>query len=321
MSTPSPGITGPLTPYVVPGDALTGWPVGVDYDTIPMGSTVTQGQKTAALYNMCESATQQVYEYCNQPLHATLSTEEQSGPDYYLTVQVGSGMGRMVLQRWPVTQILAVNVAASAGFPTQWTPVPAGYWRIERPVQGVYGTNAPSGAGEGGQAVLIAPSYVNWLNGRNGLRVQVQTIHGWPHTSLTANAAAGAGTISVDDVTGWGPPPSTSGALSSTGAIGVAYDGASQEALTCTSASTTAGPGNLVLSSPLKYAHNAGVMVSALPANAIWASALFTGADALTRGATTTTVRSLPGHAGGASGADELRIDAEMKLRPYRVTV
>ena len=66
----------------------------------------------------------QVDEYCNQPLRATLSTEEQSGPDYYLTVQVGSGMGRMVLQRWPITQIVAVSVAASAGFPTQWTPGP-----------------------------------------------------------------------------------------------------------------------------------------------------------------------------------------------------
>ena len=130
MTTPSPGITGPLTPYVVPGDAL-------DWLADGRGllrrsrwvSTVTTGQKTAALYNMCQSATQQVDEHCNQPLRATLSTEEQSGPDYYLTVQVGSGMGRMILQRWPVTQIVAVNVAAAAGFPTQWTAVPAGYWR------------------------------------------------------------------------------------------------------------------------------------------------------------------------------------------------
>ena len=116
-------------------------------------------------------------------------------------------------------------------------------------------------------------------------------------------------------------PGTNSAANSTTGAIGVIYDGASQETITCTAASATAGPGTLTLASPTTYAHNAGVMVSALPADAIWASALFTGADALTRGATTTTVRSLPGHAGGASGADELRIDAELKLRPYRSTV
>ena len=127
MSSPAYGITGPLTPYVVPGDALTGWPTGIDFETIPMGSTVLQGQKTAALYNMCESATTQVDEYCNQPLRATLATEEQSGPDYWLTVQVGSGMGRMVLQRWPITQIVAVNVAASAGFPH---PVDRGAGRV-----------------------------------------------------------------------------------------------------------------------------------------------------------------------------------------------
>ena len=96
--------------------------------------------------------------YCNQPLRATLTTETQSGPDYYLTVQVGSGLGRMELQRWPVTQIVSVQVAASGGFPRQWTTLPAGYWDIEKPAQGLYGTNAPSGAGEGGQAILIAPA-------------------------------------------------------------------------------------------------------------------------------------------------------------------
>jgi hypothetical protein len=321
VTTPAPGITGPLTPYVVPGDALTGWPVGVDFSTIPMGTTVTTGQKTAALYNMCQSSTQQVDEYCNQPLRATVSTEEQSGPDYYVTVQVGSGLGRMILQRWPITQIIAVNVAASAGFPTQWTAVPAGYWRIERPVQGLYGTNAPSGAGEGGQAVLIAPAYINWLNGRNGLRVQVQYMHGWPHAGLTAAGSASTSSLVVDDCTGWGSPGTNSAANSTFGATGVIYDGASQETIQCTAASATAGPGTLTLSSPLTYTHAAGVMVSALPANVIWSSALFTGADALTRGATTTVVRNISGHAGGPSGADELRIDAEMKLRPYRATV
>ena len=293
----------------------------VDYDTIPMGSTVSQGQKTAALYNMCQSLPTQVDEYCNQPLRATLATETQSGPDYWLTVQVGSGLGRMVLQRWPVTQIVSVQVAASAGFPHQWTSVPAGYWDIERPPMGQYGTNAPSGAGEGGQAILIAPAYVNWCNGRNGLRVQVQYLHGWPHAGLTTAGTAGTSALVVDDCTGWGPPASTSGGVSSTGATGVIYDGASQETIQVTAASVTAGPGTLTLASPTTYAHNAGVMASALPANVIWSSALFTGADALTRGATTTTVRSLPGHAGGASGADELRIDAELKLRPYRVSV
>ena len=286
-----------------------------------MGSTVTTGQKTAALYNMCQSATTQVDSYCNQPLRATLSTETQSGPDYYLTVQVGSGLGRMVLQRWPITQIISVQVAASAGFPRQWTTVPAGYWDIERPVQGLYGTNAPSGAGEGGQAVLIAPGYLNWCNGRNGLRIQVQYLHGWPHAGLTTQGTAGSSSLVVDDCTGWGVPGTNSAANSATGAIGVIYDGASQETITCTAASATAGPGTLTLASPTAYAHNAGVMVSSLPADVIWSSALFTGADALTRGATTRTVRDVSGHVGGPSGADELRIDAELKLRPYRVTV
>jgi hypothetical protein len=314
-------VTGPLTPYITPGSNLDGWPTGVDFATIPMGTTVTTGQKTAALYNLCQSATQQVDEYCNQPLRSMLATEIQSGPDYWVTVQVGSGLGRMVLQRWPVTQIISVQVAAAASFPAQWTTVPAGYWWIERPPMGLYGTNAPSGAGEGGQAVLISPAYINWCNGRNGLRVQVQYLHGWPHAGFTAAGTASAGSIVVDDCTGWAPPPSTSGAIPTSGATGVIYDGASQEVIQCTAATATAGPGTLTLASPLNYAHSALTMVSALPANAIWASALFAAADALTRGATSTVVKALPGRSGGATGADELRIDGEMKLRPYRVTV
>lgn len=315
-------LTAPLTPYVTSnGGLLQSFPTGIDFSTIPMGTTVTAGQKAAALANICASATDQVDEYCNQPLRATLSTETQSGPDYWLTVQTGSGLGRMVLQRWPITQITNVQVAASAGFPRQWTTLPAGYWDIERPVQGLYGTNAPSGAGEGGQAVLIAPAYVNWLNGRNGLRVQVSYVHGWPHTGLTVGPGSASSTLVVDDCTGWGPAGTNSAASSTSGAVGVIYDTSNQETITCTSASATAGPGTLTLASPTNYAHPAGIIVSALPTNVIWGASLFAAADALVRGATTTTVRNISGHAGGPSGADELRIQAEMMLRPYRVTV
>lgn len=315
MSTPA--IVGPLTPYIVSnGGLLESWPTGVDFSTIPMGTTITAGQKAAALANMCMSATVQAEEYVNQPLRAMLATEEQSGPDYYVTIQNGSGLGRMILQRWPITQITGVQVAAAAGFPRQWTTVPSGYWDIERPIIGSYGTNAPTGSGEGGQAVLIAPGYVNGCNGRNGLRIKVTYVHGWPHTSLTASPDQGATTISVDDVTGWAPAAS-----GDNGCTGVVYDGASQEVVQCTAASVSAGPGTLTLASGLQFAHDSGVMVSSLPSNAIWATALFVGADALTRGATTTTVRSFPGHAGGPSGAEELRVEAMLKLHPYRVSV
>ena len=227
----------------------------------------------------------------------------------------------MVLQRWPITQIVAVNVAASAGFPTQWTAVPDGYWRIERPPMGLYGTNAPSGAGEGGQAVLIAPSYVNWCNGRNGLRVQVQYLHGWPHAGLTTPGHRRHLVARGGRLHRLGARASNSAANSTRARPGSSTTAPARKPSPAPPPRRQPGPGTLTLASPTTYAHNAGVMVSALPANVIWSSALFTGADALTRGATTTTVRSLPGHAGGACGADELRIDAELKLRPYRVTV
>ena len=80
-------------------------------------------------------------------------------------------------------------------FPRQWTTVPAGYYDIEHPVIGVYGSVAPSDSGDGGQSIVISPGYVNWGGGRNGVLLRISYINGWPHTSLTADAAIGAMTI------------------------------------------------------------------------------------------------------------------------------
>ena len=51
------------------------------------------------------------------------------------------------------------------------------------------------------------------------------------------------------------------------GAAGVIYDalGGGQESIAVTAASVTSGPGTLTLSSPLNYAHGAGIAVSAMP--------------------------------------------------------
>lgn len=311
MSTP---VTGPLTPYVTPaGGLLQSWPTGVDFGTIPPDSTTTQAQKTAAVMNLCASATVQAEEYVNQPLRATLATETMSGPDYRVTVENSTGNVRCILARWPVTSITAVSVSPNV-FPRTWRALPAGNWDIERPIIGAYGTNAPTGSGEGGQSVIIAP-FASW-GGRNSWRIRITYTHGWPHTSLTAAPAAGDTTVTVDDCTAWAPV--TTGAF---GALGVVYDGGGQETCQVTAASATAGPGTLTLATGLSYGHTAGVMCSAMPVNVIWGSALFAAADALTRGATSTTVRSLPGHSGGPSGAEELRVEAMLKLHPYRVTI
>lgn len=303
------------TPYVTPGPALDQQPAGVDWTSIPASSTATQAQKTAALVGICMSATSQADGYGNTPLRGLVDTEEVSGPDYRVTIQQATGNVRIILSRWPVVNIASISVSPNI-FPRQWQTVPAGNYGVEHPVISLYGTNVPSGAGGGGQSILLGGGYASWGSGRNGFVVKVTYNTGWPHTSLTAAASVNDTTLTVDDCTGWAP--FTAGAP---GASGIIYDGANQETVKVTSASVTAGPGTLTLSSPLLFTHTASAMVSAMPADIPWATALYAGADALTRGATATVLRASPGGAGGPTGADELRLAADLILAPFRRTI
>ena len=278
--------------------------------------------KTAAVYNICRSATASVNGYVNFPLGANLNTEYLDGPDFRATVQNSTGVGRILLQRWPVTQITGVSVSPAKAFPRTWTALPAGAWDIEVPILGHYGTNTPTGSGEGGQAILIAPGYLTWNGGRWGTRIQISYIHGWPHTVLTATATAGTTSLTVEDITGWAP---ASGGTQ--GAAGVMYDiNGGQETISCTTAtpasgSIQAGPGTLTLKSALAYTHAPGILVSSLPANVIWATSLYAAAEALTRGAQATQLRSQNGAVGPATGAEELKVEAELILAPYRRSI
>ena len=255
----------------------------------------------------------------NQVLRATIDWEQVAGPDYRVTVQNGTGNGRIILSRWPILSILSVQVAPNAVFPRQWTSLPAGNWDTEVPPLSVYNTIAPSAAIDGGQAIVIPPGWVNWGLGRHGWLVRVSYINGWPHTSLTSAVAAGTQTLPVDDTTGW----AITSEWGQTGAAGIVYDSGFQETVQCTAASVTSGPGNLTIASPLNFAHNAGVMVTSLPQQVIGAVILFSAAEALTRGATSTTVHSIPGGggSGGGKGPEDLIGEGELLLHPLKRTI
>lgn len=315
MTMPLP--VGPLTPYVTP-ELLINAPTGISWSTIPPGRDVTPAQHTAEQLNICMRSTAWADSYCNQVLRATIDTEQVFGPDIRTTIENSTGMGRIILQRWPVLQIQAVQISPAGAFPRQFTKLPAGFWDIDRPVVGLFGTNIASAAGEGGQAIVIAPGYLNWALGRKGYVIQTTYVNGWPHTSLTAAVAIGASTLPVDDCTGWAP--FTAG---TSGATGVIYDSGSQEVLQCTASSATSGAGTITLQSPVQFAHAAGTMVSALPASIIQACILFSASQALTRGATSTTVHSIPGQGAtsgtaGVSGPSSLAKQAELLLDPFR---
>jgi len=290
---------------------------GVNFGSIPPNKDATPQQRIAEVSNICARATALVDEACAQPLRATTDTVVLYGPG----VRVGAPQGwstepaRLVLKRWPVLEIVSVQVAQNT-LPVVWTTVPPGNYAITNPVSGLYGSVAPTAAAEGGQGILVSSQYVNWSFGRNGFAIEVAYVNGWPHTALTASVASGATTIAVDDCTGWAITAAVGGA---TGATGTVYDAGNQEVIQCTGASVTQGPGTLTLASPLQYAHAAGVMISTLPQSVVWAAILFCSAQALTRGATSTTVLQAPGGKsdGGSTRAASLTKQACDILEPY----
>lgn len=293
------------TPYITP-QTLRDAPTGISWSTIPTNTSTAQEQAAEQL-NICWRATHMIDAYCSQPLRATVDTEDMVGPDARLTIDAG-GMSRVVTSRWPVIAIVAASVAPARAFPVVWSSIPVDRMIIETNLDGLYASTVPGAGGGGPNAIDIAPGYLSWINGRNGYRLRLQYINGWPHGQITASVAASVSTIAVDDCTGCA------------GANMQIYDSANTEMVHVDTASASVGPGTLTLSTPLSFAHAAGVVISALPATIQQAAIYAAVTQALTRGANAITVQALPG---GMAPASSLGTDALTKLwhdlvQPYR---
>jgi hypothetical protein len=287
----------------------------------------------AAIWDMCARATSRCDEFTNQVLRATIDTELCQGPDF--TVNVGPASGgsyptpywgnsqalnaKLIMSRWPILAVSSVQTCPNGLWPRQWTTLPAGYAEPAKPPIGVYGSSAPSGDASGSQAIIVGGGYINWSLGRNGWAIQVTYINGWPHCSLTSAVEAGVTSLPVNDCTGW--------ALENyygtfTGATGVIRDSGQQEAVHVSATSVTAGPGTLTLDAETAYAHEAGTLVTTLPGAVEQACIYFATAEALTRGATSTTIHSVGGRSqsSGQSSA-ELISEGELLIRAYRRTL
>ena len=307
-------IAGPITPYITP-QILTNAPTGISWRTIP-SSKATPAEQLAEQINLCQRATSRIDSAVNNVLRATIETETLYGPDYRVALRSSTGVVRALMSRYPVTQVLSGKAAPAASFPPVFTNIPATAFAVERPILGLYGTSTPSGSGDGGQAIFIAPGFVDWSWGRQGYQIQITYVNGWPHSSLTASVAAGATTINIDDCTGWAPI--VTGGF---GAAGLIYDGNNQESITCASSSAQSGPGTLTLTAGTTFAHNQGVVVTSLPSSIMWAAVLFACSEALTRGTTATTIQTIAGTGEGTTGAAshyELAYMAQEILMPYR---
>lgn len=285
------------------------------------------------MWMMAARATSRIDGYLGQILRATADVELARGPDYRTTVGPASGgayptpywgnsgaqNARIILARWPILQVTGVKTCPNNLWPRQWTALPAGFFEPEVPSLGVYGSIAPGGSADGGQAVIVGGGYINWCYGRNGWAIEVSYINGYPHCSLAAACAAGDTTISVNDCTGW--------AIQNyyqtyTGATGRVVDSGQQEAVHVTASSVAAGPGTLTLSSALHYPHQAGTIVTTMPASIEQACILFAASEALTRGATSTTIHAVGGGAQASDGgAKALAEEAELLCHPFKRTI
>jgi hypothetical protein len=197
--------------------------------------------------------------------------------------------------------------------------LPAGFFEPAVPPLGLLNTITPDSSPEGGQAVTVGGGYIDWCYGRNGYAIEVTYVNGFPHCSLTSSVVAGATSLPVNDCTGWGIA-SYYGTY--TGAAGVVTDSGQQEAVQVTATSAVSGPGNLTLASGVAYPHQAGTIVTTMPASVQQACIYFCTAEALTRGATSTTIHAVGGSAQSSDkGAEDLIAEGELLLHAFRRTI
>jgi hypothetical protein len=313
------------TPYITPL-MLNSAPTGVSWDLIPWPGATTQEQYEEQ-YNCCVRATKMVDGATNQVFRATIDSEVNQGPNYYITIDNNTGQLRWILTRWPVTQILAAQVSPNT-LPPSWTAVPSGNWRIATPVLGTYGSYLSGGSGgSGGQTIYLGAGYGSWALGRNGYLAACSYVNGWPHAGIVESAAAGASTLYVDNVTGFA------------GAAAFIYDGASSEEVYVSSVSAAqsvtlpngggtapAGPGTVTLSAPTQFAHTGGappgVVISSIPADVIWATILAATVQALESGINAITIQNVSGsQTVGGHGVEQLDQEWRRIVYPYKRVV
>ena len=309
-----------VTPYITP-QMLVDAPTGCSWSILPEpGATVPAQQ--AEITNVCNRATSIVDTYCNQMLRASVDNEELFGPGSTTGragIQRGTGNGLLIMRRWPVIDVLALQTARNAGWPRTYVPVESGLYAPEHPLINWYTDTAAPTVPDGAPTISTAPDIVHWRWGRNGVRLLASYTNGWPHSSLTSAAESGAMTLNVDDVTGF------------TGASAMVYDGAQTETVSIASVAASSplalpngvgiaqtGPGVLTLNSPLANPHDAGVAVSSLPANVIWASVLAAAVQSLEGGIIAITIQSMPGSTStGGKGVSDMQAQYKDFLTPY----
>lgn len=225
----------------------------------------TSGQQTAALTTNIARASSWADAFCHQVLAATAETENGE-----LTTD---RWGRWVIHpaQHPVQQVTAFSytptpggVATTVDVSTAWVERN----RIIIPAAGALTTTA-AGSLQFGAGGPLASSWATW-----------SYVAGWPNTTLTAAAAAGATTVTVADPTGI-----------ITGQHLTFYDADLTEAVTV---AAVAGS-SVTFTGALTNAHAAGTALSALPPAVKQAVVFLTTALIKARGSEALVMSSLRG--------------------------
>jgi hypothetical protein len=267
----------------------------------------------AAQLDICNIVTSEVDSIATQSMRAFIDTESDFGPDLIITV-LQNGWVRYRFPTSPVLQIISAQYAL-AGSPTNpdWTTIPVAQAVTEHAAIIPTGTIIPS-TPTGPNSILLPPGYVDWRNGRNGYRLQVSALCGFPVAGIDTPVTAGATAVHVDDIAGWWN--------GTAGARGTIYDPPYRELATVTGATpdTTGaitGPGTLTLAAGLQFPHtptmdqanvaNQKVLFSAMP-NSLMQGALYLATHfGLIRGATASVMQTARGQVitTGMSGAQD----------------
>jgi hypothetical protein len=300
------------TSYISTG-MLTSQPAGLSWNVVPTLTASGAGQ-LAQLATVCGTATSQADTYCRQPLRATVSTETLRGPGMpRVSVERDTGIAGLITRRWPVTQVLAVQVSPARTFPPEWVLVEDGQYSVRHPPVLSAGPAMETGP-SGGNAVGVAPGWITPERGK--WNILLSYVAAYPHCGIASAASEGGTTLQVDDVTAWD------------GVTGIIYDGASTEfaqVLSATAAAPVqlpgvagtaqAGTGTLTLSSPLAFDHDPGTVLSAIPLSAVHGVALMAAVQALETIDAIAT-QSLSGQMAGGTGV--LAEQAEIWLSGFR---
>lgn len=247
-------------------------------DLIPGGTTA---QQQMAVQNSIERASSWVDRICHTVLAATTDTHS----------------GRFLVNRWgnvriplPRKPVLEVSVVMVGSRPSTMTALaslvdadigPTGV--LDVPVMSWTPPTASPDYGYGGigpgSRPLVAVTYVN----------------GFPNTSLTSTATAGASTVTVANSLGVYP-----------GTGLTIYDVTSGAEQVTVAPSFVAGSTSVPLVSPLVYTHAAGISVSNLPPVVKEATILLTSALIQTRGDDAIVLDSMdsPAKVSGGYGAN-----------------